>query len=242
MNNDDRRPAPTCAGVYCWAATDVGLVRTNNEDSYMVSGQADAEAGERWEGHLGPLAWALVADGMGGHAGGEVASALAVECLATVVPRLRTCQELSSAIEATNLALHDAMYLRPELEGMGTTVAGIAVRGSSAMIFNAGDSRIYGWSEGRLRRLSEDHVVSGYLLTKCLGGSSAAQAVEPFVAEVELTPGSRFLLCTDGLTDELDDETLADLLPMDRPAERLLDAALRNGGRDNVTVLVVEVA
>ena len=241
MDHDDLEEPTSTPQLYCWAATDVGLVRSGNEDSYRTSGQLNEKTNERWEGKLKSHAWAFVADGMGGHAGGEIASTLAIECLATVLPSLATSEEVRAALEATNLALYDAMEFRRDLRGMGTTIAGISARGSSALLFNIGDSRIYAYSEGALVRLSEDHVVGGYLLTKCLGGASAPAPVEPYVREIELTPGSRILLCTDGLTGEVDDERITELLTAENPAQSLVNEALENGGRDNITVLVLRV-
>jgi protein phosphatase len=228
---------------YCWAASDLGRVRLNNEDCWAASGDPATQAAACWQGTLGKRnAWALVADGMGGHAAGEIASSLATECLRTVLPSLSSEEEIRSAIEATNLALHEAMQTQPKLRGMGTTLAGIIARDTSAMLFNAGDSRIYIANSGALIRVSEDHVVRGNLLTKCLGGSSLPAPVDPFVRSVQLSRGCRILLCTDGLTDELQDEEIAELVTMDKPAERLVEAALESGGRDNVTVVVIEAS
>jgi serine/threonine protein phosphatase PrpC len=241
VNSDLSSETESSFSFYCWAASDVGSVRNNNEDAFLTSGQLDGEADIAWEGRLDVRPWALVADGMGGHAAGEVASALAVECLSAVLPGLATADEVSAAIEATNLALHDAMRLRPDLRGMGTTVAGILALRDSAIVFNVGDSRIYLAGRDGLARLSEDHVVGGYLLTKCLGGTPQIGTIEPFVRQVELTRGSRFLLCTDGLTDELEDEEIVELIAGHDPASTLVGAALEKGGRDNVTVVVVQI-
>jgi protein phosphatase len=178
---------------------------------------------------------------MGGHAAGEVASALTTDRLRSALACLSSEEELRSAIETTNLALHDAMQRRQNLRGMGTTVAGVVARGTSAILFNAGDSRIYLSVRGALERASEDHVVRGNMLTKCLGGSSSPRPVDPYVRTVPLERDTRILLCTDGLTDELQDDAIARLVTLDQPADRLLAAALQNGGRDNVTVVVLAV-
>jgi protein phosphatase len=109
VNSDGSSETESSFSFYCWAASDVGRVRNNNEDAFLTSGQLDGEADTAWEGRLDVRPWALVADGMGGHAAGEVASALAVECLSDVLSGLETVDKVSAAIEATNLALHDAM-------------------------------------------------------------------------------------------------------------------------------------
>ena len=227
--------------VYCWAAAHVGAVRDNHEDAFLTSGQDIDDDVDSWEGSLQPTGWALVADGMGGHAAGEVASALAIRCLAAVLPQLDSLEEVTSAIEATNLALSDAMRTRPEFMGMGTTIAGLKLLGDTALTFNVGDSRIYHLAEGELQQISEDHVVGGYMLTKCLGGSSSPSLVEPFVRVQNIQEGSRILLYTDGVTDELPDETIQELLKQDNPAEALVEAAVFAGGRDNATSVVLRV-
>jgi protein phosphatase len=225
--------------VNCWAATNVGHVRTNNEDAYLTSGQVHHHLVESWNGELGPEGWALVADGMGGHVAGEVASMLAVQCIASVLPSLSDTGEVVAAIEAANMALFDAIGRRPELSGMGTTIAGVRLLGRSALVFNAGDSRIYHQLGGALRQVSEDHVVGGYMLTKCLGGVSIREPLEPFARVLDLSPGSRLLLCTDGITDELSDPEIFDMLHVECPADALVQAALAAGGRDNATAVVL---
>ena len=226
--------------VYCWAATHVGAVRDNNEDAYSTSGQEADDPLERWKGPLQPDGWAIVADGMGGHAAGEVASGLAIQCLASVLPSLTTIEGVTAAIEATNMALFAAMGVRPELKGMGTTIAGIRLQDRNALVFNAGDSRMYHQLDGRLQQVSEDHVVGGYMLTKCLGGTSLQEPVEPFAQLFSLLPNSRFLLCSDGITDELTDADISDLLQAQSPADALVQAALASGGRDNATAVVLQ--
>lgn len=227
--------------VYCWAATDVGLLRQANEDAFATSSQAPNELPSAWEGSLGAEAWAIVADGMGGHAAGEVASILAIECLRTVLRPDFSREELVASINATNLALYDAMALRPELTGMGTTIVGVLVRTASALVFNVGDSRAYLQWDGELHMVSEDHVVAGNQLTQCLGGLSDPASVHPHIDEIPVKNGSKVLLCTDGLTDELTNEQISACLMRNAPVEALIEAALAAGGRDNITAVVIEV-
>ncbi len=228
--------------IHCWAATHVGSVRDNNEDAYLTSGQDVDHALASWEGPLNPDGWALVADGMGGHAAGEVASDLAIRCLASLLPTLSSTKEVAAAIEAASMALFGAMKARPELSGMGTTIAGVRLLSGSALIFNAGDSRIYHQLGGSLRQVSQDHVVGGYMLTKCLGGTSVREPVEPFARALDLPPGSSVLLCTDGITDELSDADISQLLQAGSPADALVQAAVASGGRDNATAVVLQLA
>jgi protein phosphatase len=227
--------------LYCWAATDIGLVRAGNEDAFGTSSQPYDGPISAWQGSLGSDGWSIVADGMGGHNAGEVASELAVECLRTVLRADFSRDELIASIEATNLSLHDAMKCRPHLVGMGTTIVGALVRGPNALVFNVGDSRAYLHSDGELQMVSEDHVVAGNQLTQCLGGFSIPAALDPHIQEFAFKTGDRILLCTDGLTDELSDAHISTLLQSDRPARGLIEGALSCGGHDNITALIIEL-
>ena len=223
-----------------FAATHRGHVRSRNEDYYGTSA-SDAEAIAPWAGTISPdEGWALVADGMGGHAAGEVASLLSAKCLSIMMPELLSEQAVTDAIVATNAALHEAMRQQPGLAGMGTTIAGLRFLGKRAMCFNIGDSRIYVSEGGVLRQISVDHVVEGYILTQCLGGSRPI-ALAPFISIIPVRPSTRFLLCTDGLTDMVTDDQISACLSSADPVVSLIDAALNAGGIDNVTVVVIEI-
>lgn len=228
------------------AATDVGLVRENNEDCCYVSDGL----------------W-VVADGMGGHAGGEIASRVAVD---TAVAHLDQPdgvdgrERLTDAVAAAHQAVCAAAR-EHDLGGMGTTLV-LAVRepGGAVLVGNVGDSRAYLLTDGTLRRLTTDDnqaeelLANGeitaeqarvhpgqYLLTAALGGWSATPPV-PSVYTVPAGPG-RLLLCSDGLNSELTDGEIAEGLMGGDPTEaarRLVEHAVRAGGRDNVTVVVVD--
>ncbi len=228
-------------------ATDVGRVREHNEDAGLVTP------------HL-----VAVADGMGGHAAGEVASALAVAALAALGEEgaLRPSDVVDRVGEA-NRAILESVDQHPDQLGMATTLAGLARvvvdGGARWAAFNIGDSRIYRVVDGRMTQVSQDHsevaelVALGLLtpeealrhparniVTRCLG-RDPLDPVDSWVFPPH--PGERFLLCTDGLTNELRDERIARLLlDGDDPqviADRLVAAAVEAGGRDNVTVVVV---
>lgn len=225
----------------CSAITHTGRVRSNNEDAIAVSAVCKDPLA-RWSGSLSPsTGWALVADGMGGHAAGEVASRLAVEFLRTVIEKLQTESEVASAINAVNQALYCAMDQHPELSGFGTTIAGICLRGDHALIFNVGDSRIYISWRGVLRQLSHDDAVAGYLLTQCLGGVNKPTNLSPHFLRVSWPRGASFLLCSDGLTDMVPDDHIQQILDerIDNPADALIAAALEKGGVDNVSAIVI---
>lgn len=232
--------------------SDVGAVRSSNEDSFLAA----------------PPFW-IVADGMGGHAHGDLASRSAVE----VFERARSAGAVSA--RAVLAAVRDAnaavLSLREDALS-GTTLTGVAIvdiegAGPHWMTFNVGDSRTYLWDGRRLEQQSIDHsavqelVAAGVItpadaaahpqrnvVTRALGAESE---VEPDVWLVPLRGRQTFLLCSDGLTKELDDDEIARIIVFhDQQAsrepegptlpERLVGAAIAAGGRDNVTVVVVE--
>jgi protein phosphatase len=234
-----------------WAgATDVGQVRSNNQDRYIGRPEAGL--------------WA-VADGMGGHQGGEIASQLACEALAGGYGD-HTTTGLVAAIENANAAVHRAGSEDPELTGMGTTVVAIALvndnsAGEVLAVANVGDSRAYRLADGVLEQLTEDHslvadmVREGSLspeeaathpqrniLTRVLG---VYDEVPVDVITVNPRHGDRYLLCSDGLFNEVTEEGIAAVLRrLADPAEaadELVHRAVQSGGRDNVTVLLVDV-
>jgi serine/threonine protein phosphatase PrpC len=221
----------------------VGHVREQNEDALALSAPFELSDTGTWEGQLpGERVWAVVADGMGGHAAGEVASRLAVEVLGPFLMEHATNSDLVEALSAADWAIREAMNQEPAFRGMGTTVCGIVAVGSSMSAFNIGDSRIYLLENGELlRRLSEDHVIHGHILTQCLGGSSEGRTLAPCIVTQPLPADARLLLSTDGLTDLVPDEQIQEILgSSDRPAEELVEAALHAGGHDNITAVVLQ--
>lgn len=225
------------------ARTDPGRARANNQDAY---------------GCRGPLF--LVADGMGGHRGGEVASRIAVEQILVSDLDADPLAGLRAGFIAANQAIRDHAEAHEECRGMGTTVAALVLAGPLAYIAHIGDSRVYRRRHEALTILTRDHSLVGELvrqgsispdearnhpqrsvLTRALGTDG-----EPRVefAEVDLAAGDLFLLCTDGLTAELTDEEIGTVLsgPGDpqAKAESLVDLAVRKGGSDNITAIVVE--
>ena len=211
------------------AATDVGLVREANEDALLVLPEAGVVA---------------VADGLGGHAAGEVASAVAVDTLRAALGAAPDLSEdevpglLGDAVQAAHRAVVDDADRDPDHRGMGTTVVVAHVRAGQAWVAHVGDSRAYALTGEGLVPLTRDHGAGG-MLTQALGlGDVAADLVE-----VETAPGDRLLLCTDGLTGTTDEAEIAALLREGDPqqaCDALVQAALRGGGIDNTTVVVVE--
>lgn len=234
--------------VLQWAgATDVGRVRSNNQDRYFVQ----------------PGLW-IVADGMGGHRGGEIASRLACEALTERYDQ-HTVDGLIDAIESANTAVHTAGNNDADLTGMGTTVVAIALVDDNdeevLAIANVGDSRAYRLTAGELEQLTEDHslvadmVREGSLspdeaathpqrniLTRVLG---VYEEIPVDVLTVVPRHGDRYLLCSDGLFNEVSEDGIAAVLrrladPGDA-ADELIRLAVEGGGRDNVTVVIVDV-
>ncbi len=229
------------------SATTAGAVRPANEDSLLAL----------------PSLF-VVADGMGGHAAGECASGLAVASFERLGTAPLTMYEILDGVRAANDAILTAAREDPTRAGMGTTLVGLAVvrdgERDAWLVFHVGDSRAYRWADGRLDQLTTDHtevqelidagVVEpeqrhrhprSHILTRALGTDPGPQADCQLVP---LVPGERFLLCSDGLSTELPDDRIADLLPGGTPteaAERLADAAVEAGGHDNVTTVVIDV-
>lgn len=204
--------------------TEVGHVRSRNEDALLARPER------------GVLA---VADGLGGHPAGDVASMVAITSLDEAPLTAQSSeQDLRSAVAAAHQAVLAAAE-EPGRAGMGTTLVLAVVGEGSARILHVGDSRAYLLHpDGPVEALTRDHGMHGYL-TQALG---LDRDVEPDVTEVETPDGSRLLLCTDGLTNMVDDDALADLLgrgDAQQACDALVETALANGGIDNVTVVVV---
>ena len=239
--------SPTRRLRLAWGgATDQGRIRANNQDAmYADSGLF------------------VVADGMGGHQGGEVAANLAVRTVAQADPE--GLAQLRDAITEANRVVHETAIEQPELHGMGTTLTTLAVSRETEspqfVLLNVGDSRIYRHRDGQLEQLTEDHSYVAELVRRGEIDEEAA-AVHPYRnmltraigvhAEVEIdewvldpVAGDRFMLCSDGLTNELDDSEIAEQLALEQDpsatAKALVGLANKRGGRDNSTVLIVDV-
>jgi len=229
--------------------SDVGLVRANNQDS--------AYAGP----HL-----LMVADGMGGHAGGDVASSLAIAAFAPLDDEAHgpddALAELERATETARDAIVERTEAEPDLAGMGTTVTAILRAGNKLAMAHLGDSRGYLMRDGELTQVTVDHTFVQHLVDtgrikpeeaehhpqrsvvmRVLGDFDVD--VTPDLSVREARPGDRWLLCSDGLSGFVSHDTLAETLreqkDVDACADRLVQLALRGGGGDNVTVIVADV-
>lgn len=233
------------------AKTDIGLSRKTNEDSFL----ADPEGG----------LFAL-ADGMGGHAVGEIASRLAIDQLRREVSTSADpdpLRKLLSGIASANQAVIRASRTHSHWQGMGTTLSAILVDHLELCLAHVGDSRIYRFRDSSLEQLSDDHTLAaerlrfgnndssptgastlGKLLLQGIGITPTTE-LNICHARMPLAGGDLFLLCSDGLSDMLPDKEIRDLLrhhpELSNCAEQLIQHALNRGGKDNVTVLLVRV-
>ncbi|HEY8463514.1 MAG TPA: Stp1/IreP family PP2C-type Ser/Thr phosphatase [Bacillota bacterium] len=224
--------------------TDKGRVREQNEDSY---------------GYKDNLF--VVADGMGGHQAGEIASAIAVETLLATDFDTQIQVQLEQAILKANEAILNEVAQHPELSGMGTTIAVLIIEDQTVYLAHVGDSRIYHYNNDQLKQLTKDHSLVAELVKNGVISENEAkyhpqrniltQALgSPDEVKIEFQscsckPGDKFLLCSDGLSNLVDADTLREILQQDVDpqviADKMVDLANENGGSDNITVIVVEV-
>jgi serine/threonine protein phosphatase PrpC len=237
----------TCAG-----RTDVGIIRSGNEDSYIMVPDRGVF---------------VVADGMGGHAAGEVASEMAVRLVARELGSLKSLTDdqvadrMRTSIRGANDAIFQRTLTEHDKRGMGTTVTALVLYGTRFLIGQVGDSRCYLLRDGKLTQVTKDHsyvqeqVDAGYLtpeqarthpysnvITRCVGANSD---VMPDVYVGAVRPKDLFLIASDGLTGMLEDPQLAEILLADRmPQEQVDDLvaeANRHGGLDNITAIIVRI-
>lgn len=231
--------------------TDVGLLRTVNQDDYYIDPEGR---------------FFIVADGMGGHAGGQEASRLATK---TVQAYLETAWEtdapsdviLEQALLEANQAILKDQRQNPERADMGTTIVVVIFRDDQPWCAHIGDSRLYRLRGAKLEQITDDHTWVAlamkmgeidpdqarthpwrHVLAQCLGREDLRQIdIQP----VQIQPGDRLLLCSDGLTEELSDHVIASQLKSIRACEKaaasLVAAAKDHGGRDNITVVIVAI-
>ncbi len=237
-------PGPEMAGL-----SDVGRMRDSNEDAV------------RWDAAAG---WAVLADGMGGHLAGEIASEMAVEMIAShlsamgVVDTLALGGVLREAVGQANAGIHRRAETDPYCRNMGTTVVAVVLRDGCLSCAHVGDSRLYRFNDEGLKRLTHDHslvqeLVDEGMMTPEEAASSAhkhvitralglAATVEVDLIQLPAAAGDLFLLCSDGLSDALSDEVLVNLLSGDdlmSMAQVLVDEANARGGKDNISLILV---
>jgi PPM family protein phosphatase len=238
------------------ALSHAGVVRDHNEDSLVVGPwtlcAAQTETPQTLVFPIQRPLVVAVADGLGGHPAGDVASSIVARTLADAGPALDSAKAVHEVIHACNRAVYAAAKDQPALIAMGTTVAGVALTPDRAFVFNVGDSRVYAFGPDGLRQASVDDsppLAPGQryttIVTQTLGGGIAYTAVDPHVSGHPLSPDVRWLACTDGLSDLVPSDTLADLLDQyddGRAAFELWKAAIAAGGPDNITLALIRVA
>ena len=234
-----------------WAATHVGKIRTLNEDRCLVNDWRSEGPSATWHGTLpAGRGWAVVADGMGGHGAGEVASEIALAAIAEPISAVKVEPDIQQMLETANQKVFEAMYSRAGRPGMGTTIVGVVLVGVEALVFNIGDSRAYSIEGSRLVQRSRDDTPGSFdkrprrrshALTQSLGGTMSRRPLYLHTEKFTLAEDNLLLLCSDGLTDMLDEAEIAGILDRnpDNPAEKLVAAALDAGGEDNVTAIVI---
>jgi serine/threonine protein phosphatase PrpC len=232
--------------------SDLGLLRQGNEDSALISSNLIA-----------------VADGMGGHAGGEVASAIAINTLANLIKVLESSEiDLESKddlfvgiIDQIDLAILQSAKDDPELSGMGTTLTALNISGSNVGLLHIGDSRCYRYRDKKLEQLSVDHTVmqelldqgiltqsevanhpQRSLLTQALMGDSG---ITPILINFQIKSKDRFLLCSDGLTNVLSDYEISKIIEANKDkdiANALINEVKSKGAPDNITVIWTQLS
>lgn len=224
------------------ARTDVGKVREHNEDCFSV----DAALG-----------LFVVADGMGGHASGEIASQIAVD---TIIDQVRQGSNLIQAIEKAHLDILKGVEHGTGKKGMGTTVVAVQMSENNYTLAWVGDSRAYEWHEG-IKQISKDHsmvqmLIDSGKITKAEArehprkniiyqnlGAAETHDLQVSVKQGLLYKNHKIILCSDGLSDEVEDDQISEIIAAadndEDAVERLLAAAIYNGGKDNVTAIVI---
>lgn len=245
-----------------YGLSDVGKKRLRNEDSFLVSDD---------------LKLFVVADGMGGHSGGEYASHLAVATIEEVISSMNSDPEatvisgvnsaetelgdrLQYAIEVAGQKIFDQALYDPELKGMGTTITSVMFGDGMAYVANVGDSRVYLLRGTQIKQITVDHSLVGEqmrlgliekgdvkkhkfknIITRSVGYQ---EEVEIDLSKHELQKGDRLLLCSDGLTNMVDDKTILEIgtgTDIQTSCRKLIEKANDNGGEDNITVIICDV-
>ncbi len=233
-----------------------GRERRHNEDTVAAAGyQSSVLEGRPVRLGVDTLlpVTCLVSDGLGGHAQGGRASRLAAATISDAAPAFRDEDAVVRAVRAANDAVYEEMAYAPQWSAMGATVVVLVLTDGAAICVNVGDSRCFLQRAGSLVQLSADdspapaagETAMATVVTQTLGGRPAPAAVEPHVHRTAVEPGDRFLLCSDGLTDEVPldriEEHLAKAEDQPGAVQALLRAALDAGGTDNVSIVLAAV-
>ena len=240
------------------ASSDIGLRRANNQDSFTVALAGDQADFER-RGHL-----FMVADGMGAHAAGELASKIAVDVVSLTyrkLPDQSPPEAILSAVLEANRQIHTRGQADSDFRGMGTTASTLVILPAGALVAHVGDSRAYRLRDGKIEQLTFDHslvwemqklgnmtdaevppYVSKNIITRSLGPNASVQV--DLEGPFPLQPGDTFMLCSDGLSNQVKDDEIGMVigcLPPSEAVQTLIDLACLRGGPDNITTIIVKV-
>lgn len=237
------------------AKTDIGLRRANNQDAHAED-LAGSQESFATRGHL-----FIVADGMGAHAAGETASKKAVEIIPLTYRKLKDippAEALREAVLEANRQIYECAQANENFHGMGTTVSALVILPSAALVAQVGDSRVYRCRQQRIEQLSQDHslvwelrnlpdeirpqYIPRNIITRSLGPQISVEV--DLEGPFPIQAGDRFVLCSDGLSGQVSDEEIGQIvncLPPQEAVQTLIDLATLRGGPDNITVTVVQI-
>lgn len=241
------------------AISDLGCVRTNNEDMLVVNGEFVRDTGTDTVFETGgKTVLVAVSDGMGGHNAGEIASEFVLRRMTTLLTELdgATTEEslqklLADSVPALHAELNGIGRSNPEMKGLGCTFTGLVFLADKLFSVHVGDSRLYRLRGRFLTQFTADHTLRNLLKDDSIPANKIANAFGGGVAGVffdfenltdRVLPGDTLLLCTDGLSGEVSDEDLAGLLALELNAEALCARAKQNGGNDNISLAVISPA
>ena len=258
--------------IFFSCRSEVGFVRKNNEDNFYCNGEILNKGKIFINGTVESSCIFAVCDGMGGEAHGELASLITVNVLKEHAKNIKSAISLSENVdEAVQIFITDAnnkicKIMRENSFRMGTTIALVVISDNSVMAYNIGDSRIYKFHNNVISQISVDHTVaeqkikmglltkeearhdkSKHVLTRCIGVFEDEMILTPdIIPSFNIEDKLRLLLCSDGLTDMLSDQQIQDILLANIDSKSavniLVDSALQNGGRDNITCLLIDFA
>lgn len=244
--------------LYVTAASRIGCVRSNNEDMILVGTSFVRNDDHKTRIALDDTKRTLiaVADGMGGHRSGDVASSDTLHNLqfffSDIPSGLSACRLNEMIVEwlgSINAIIDSKGRVDEKYKGMGTTLVALAYYEGHFYSMNCGDSRLYRFCDGRLTQLTTDHTFKDVLdtgkrtsvITNCIGGGTRNSYVDMVQMTKDVQPGNIYLLCSDGLTDMLSDQEIETMLKAGADADMLCQAAIQAGGFDNVSVCTIEV-
>ena len=225
-----------------YAISDCGKVRKDNQDKFLLPDLQQNSAGCQSTDTPVTLA---VFDGMGGESNGEMAAFIAQKVSEAVFEKYPECN-LKKLLMEINAQICNYMG-ENEIKSMGTTAVVLQIKDDFAEICNVGDSRAYRIADNKIQQLSKDHAMeigSKRVLTQNLGIPESEMVIEPYCVRGKISDGDIFILCSDGLTDMVSDEQILNVVnscEFEQAGKMLFDEAMKNGGKDNTTILLCKV-